>query len=303
VRASTQCGESHQSTWTEEGEKDTASSKRRQQQSFHVQETGQIDVGETWLILPCFPYEKIKTTTEEVKENIKVIALDLGVQTFQTGYDTTGSFHEFGKGDASRIFRLAKHLDKLLSKTATLPKERAKRKKQWRIKKAIYRARYRIQNLIVDCHWKLSNHLIDHFDAILLPKFEVSQMVEKNKRKICSKTVRQMMGWSHFQFHQRLFLKTEDRGRCKVHEVTEECTSKTCGHCGKLNHNLGSNKTFTCPHWAWTLDRDRDGVRTILIKHLELCGYTVQPLQQTVGGFGGYTLAPEKGCLQRSWIS
>ncbi|CAG8553790.1 11065_t:CDS:2 [Funneliformis mosseae] len=33
---------------------------------------------------------------------------------------------------------------------------------------------------------------------------------------------------------------------CKVIQCTEEYTSKTCGHCGKINGKLGDSKTFWC---------------------------------------------------------
>lgn len=37
-------------------------------------------------------------TAKSRKNNPKIIALDPGVRTFQTGFDTEGCFHEFGKG-------------------------------------------------------------------------------------------------------------------------------------------------------------------------------------------------------------
>jgi len=118
-------------------------------------------------------------------------------------------------------------------------------------------------------------------------------MVKKGYRKIHKKTVRQMLGWSHFKFRQRLFLKAEEKTHCKVHEITEEYTSKCCGNCGRLNHKLGAMKVFKCPYCKWTLDRDMNGARNIMIKNIEKCGYSITPLS---GGFGGYSLAPKDAC-------
>jgi putative transposase len=243
----------------------------------------------------CFTYAK-KKKSAILTENKKIIALDPGVRTFQTGYDTEGIFHEFGRGDVSRIFRLGRRLDKLISKLYKT-KGRNKRQNRRRMRKAIDRARFKIQNLTTDCHWKLANHLIDNYDAVLIPKFEVSQMVQKGKRKINSKTVRNMLGWSHFGFRQRLLLKAEEKQQCEIHEVTEEYTSKCCGNCGRLNHKLGGSKMFKCNSCKWTLDRDMNGARNIMIKNLENCGYKTTPLS---GGPGGYALTSHQRRLQKS---
>ena len=69
--------------------------------------------------------------------------------------------------------------------------------------------------------------------------------------------------------------------------------SKCCGNCGKLNHKLGASKIFKCPHCEWTLDRDMNGARNIMIKNLEKCGFTTTSLAR---GFGGNTLASSDAC-------
>ena len=120
------------------------------------------------------------------------MAFNPGVRTFQTTYDTEGMFTEFGRGDDSRIFRLCKGIDQLISNLAKIPREHGFRTKRRRTRRAIDRARFKVQNLITDCHWKLANYLIDNYNAILIPKFEVSGMVKKGYRKIHKKTVRQV---------------------------------------------------------------------------------------------------------------
>lgn len=88
------------------------------------------------------------------------------------------------------------------------------------------------------------------YRLIFLPTFETSQMVAKTgnkKRKINSKTVRQMLKWSHFRFKQTLKFPAFKRG-CTVLDVTEEYTPKTCTSCGHIHAKLGGFKTFKCPH-------------------------------------------------------
>jgi transposase len=50
---------------------------------------------------------------KEMPEEPRVIALDPGIRTFQTGYESRGHFHEFGKGNISRMYRTARRLDRV----------------------------------------------------------------------------------------------------------------------------------------------------------------------------------------------
>ena len=45
-------------------------------------------------------------------------------------------------------------------------------------------------------------------------------------------------------------------------------TSKTCGKCGNLHANLGSNKCFKCPKCEMKMDRDINAARNIMLKYL-----------------------------------
>jgi len=102
---------------------------------------------------------------------------------------------------------------------------------------------------------------------VLLPVFESSQMVNKTKRKIKSKTARQMLSWAHYRFKQVIKNKAELSG-CQVIEVTEEFTSKTCTNCGHVHKSLGGNKLFKCPECGHTLNRDFNGALGIMLKAL-----------------------------------
>ena len=55
---------------------------------------------------------------------------------------------------------------------------------------------------------------------------------------------------------------------CRVHEVSEHYTSKTCGQCGQIHWALGGSKVFKCPHCSWKTDRDFNGARNIFIKSI-----------------------------------
>jgi len=81
------------------------------------------------------------TKIKEKKKNEKIIALDPGVRTFQTGFDNFGKFTEYGKGDVSKLFKNALKCDKIQSdidenKNESIKKERKKlKKKRYKLKK------------------------------------------------------------------------------------------------------------------------------------------------------------------------
>jgi len=127
-----------------------------------------------WLLIP---YE-VKEESQNFNKK-EYVALDPGVRTFQAYFSSDGICGELGKNDLSRIHRLVKHLDNLQSKIKTTKK----RKKRHRIRKAYYRLIDRIKRLINEVHKKTSRFLTKNFQTILLPEFETSKMVKKNKRK------------------------------------------------------------------------------------------------------------------------
>jgi putative transposase len=192
----------------------------------------------------------------------KIIALDPGVRTFLTGFDGR-KFVEFGQGDIGRITRLCQHLDLLMSRISKSTSSQQRQK----MKKASARLRNKIKNLIDECHKQVSNWLVNNYQFILLPTFETSEMTNKKRRKIRSKTARQMLNWAHYRFKLHLKQKAELNG-CNVVDVTEEFTSKTCTACGHIHQKLGGEKVFKCPECGHTLPRDRNGALGILLKAL-----------------------------------
>ena len=201
------------------------------------------------------------TYVEETKtESSKVIALDPGVRTFLTGYDSE-SILEFGKADIGRIQRLCSHLDKLMKKAATTCR------KQKRRMYAASRIRIRIRNLIDECHKQTANYLTTDYKIIFLPTFETSQMVVKSTRKLNSKTARAMLTWGHYRFERHLKQVASQRGVVVV-DVNESYTSKTCTACGFVHEKLGGSKIFKCPSCGHVCDHNWGGARNVMIRAL-----------------------------------
>lgn len=215
-----------------------------------------------WYGVFLFPVE-ITTNSKD-----RILAIDPGMRTFITGFDGS-DFIEIGKGDIGRINRLCSHLDRLMSR---ISKEKGRKKAKMR--KAAQKLRDRIRNLIDECHKQIAHYLVNNYGMILLPTFETSQMTKKKKRKIRTKTARNMLTWSHYRFKQVLKNKAELSG-CHVIDVTEEYTSKTCTKCGHIHTKLGGSKVFKCPECGHTILRDYNGALGIMLKALSDTTFTI----------------------------
>ena len=203
----------------------------------------------------------------------RIIALDPGVRTFQTGYDPSGRVVEFGRGDMGRIRRLCTHMDELQGRLAVVTRNRAR----WRMKRAWHRMQLRIRNLIDEAHKKIVRFLCLNYDVVLLPAFKTQQMMRKKDtpRTIGPKTARSMATWAHYRFKRRLLFKRQEHPSCHVAICDEAYTSKTCGSCGMVNQELGGAKQFVCPSCGYHVDRDINGARNILLKNSSLFGLAV----------------------------
>ena len=198
----------------------------------------------------------------EDPSDLKVVALDPGVRTFNTAVDSKGVVTEFAPGDVGRIYRLCHHMDKLQARAFD---KSTQSKKRYRLRKAWHRAIKRVKDLVTDVRNKTVKHLVTNYDVIFLPEFNTKDMVNRAKRRIGKGTARGMMTWSHYAF-QELLKTTALREGVKLVIVTEEYTSQICSCCGIINGSLGVSKIFNCPSCGVVMDRDENGARNILMK-------------------------------------
>lgn len=219
-----------------------------------------------WL---CIPQCHGNWGESQVPEPSKagVAALDPGVRTFMTVYDADGAVVDWGEGDMTRVTRLCHAVDSLQARWKT-----ATHKRRYRMKRAAGRIRQKIRSLVDELHRKLTKWLVTHYRCILIPTFETKKMVKRGARRLSSKTARMLCTWSHFRFRTNLQHHQKRAPWLRVVETTEEYTSKTCGACGIVHEKLGGNKTFRCPRCAYEADRDANGARNILIRHLTRAG-------------------------------
>ena len=190
----------------------------------------------------------------------RVVALDPGVRSFLTWY-CADSVGKIGEGSFFRIQRLCERLDDLLSRAAKSPS-----RKRRNMRRAANRMRLRIENLVQELHRQTARFLADNFDVILLPTFETSEMVERGRRRIRSKTVRNLLSLAHYQFGMFLRHKARETGAV-VLSVNEAYTTKTVSWTGELLENLGGASVVVAQDGE-RMDRDYNGARGIYLRAL-----------------------------------
>lgn len=224
-------------------------------------------LGEYHLCIPVFTPKK----TSDATKDAKIIALDPGVRTFMTGFDSDNNTIEWGISDISRVQKLHHYGDKLQSEIT-----KSKGRSKYRKRKALKRINRKITNLIEDCHKKLSSALCTNYNTIMLPEFQSSKISLKSNTKLVKKVRRCVLSWCHFKFRQKLINKAEMLG-VNVIIVPENYTTRTCSSCGLLN-NVGSSKAFKCESCKLSLDRDINAAKNIFIRaccERTLCAFPI----------------------------
>jgi putative transposase len=226
-------------------------------------------------------YYLILSYTHKILKNKKAqfetVALDPGTRSFQTFYSPDGIVGELGKDLVkSTIKPLNDKINKLNAVISTIKKKlkKYKYKRRRKLKQTIRNIRKRqsltrtkLKNVINDFHWKCADFLCKNFNTIILPNFGTSKMTEKDNR--INKTVgKDLLYLRHYAFKMKLKHKCKMRNRLLL-IVNENCTTITCGKCGKQT-NIGSNKIFKCKHCNYTVDRDINAARNILIRTCSL---------------------------------
>lgn len=203
----------------------------------------------------------IKTQSITETQGLKVVSVDPGVRTFATTY-SGDSVLKYGDGFFDqKVYPLLLKLDFLLSQ-----RDRSKND-QWKrgYEKKIKRLRWRISDLIRDLHYRVAYDLVMSYDIILLPTFETQEMSIKKNRKIRKKTVRAMLGLSHYKFKTILKWMARKYGK-RVVDVCEAYTSKTRSWDGYIEQKLGGSKTIKDDKVI--VDRDVNGARGIMLRTL-----------------------------------
>lgn len=227
----------------------------------------------------CVPVEmEIKSSENQGA----IVSLDPGVRTFMTGYSPDGQVYKFGDRDIKTIRNYLLKTDKLCSKLSKLTG-----RKKYTHKRAYLKRLENVRNRVKDCHRKVVKFLVDRYDIIILPPFASKNMSSKQNRRINSKTVRNMITWSHYKFRQMLMSKILEYKDKYILLPSEAYTSKTCGRCGNIKSNLGGNEIYKCDKCGLKIDRDINGSRNILLRTINSLSEVIASTCLTLGPLSG----------------
>lgn len=172
----------------------------------------------------------------------KKVGVDVGVRSFITTYSKSETL-EIGSDCAKLVDKYNKKLDSIKSN----------HKKSY--KKAFAKYSDKLKNNIKELHIRVSNMLLKHYSEIIIGKVSIKKLISNLTGNIQEITKRRLIGLSHYKFRE--FLKSRAfKFGCKITEVSEYLTSKTCHNCLTINDNLGRSKNFKCNNCNLKLDRD-----------------------------------------------
>jgi IS605 OrfB family transposase len=191
------------------------------------------------------PFDKIDK--KEVHQ-YKKCGIDIGVRTFITTY-SRGESMEIGTNNNNLIDKYNNKID--LIKSNYELKKLSKRKYE----KSICKYSDKLKHSIEDLHNKTSTILLSLYKEIIIGKISIKKMISNLTGNLQAITKRRLLALSHYKFREKLKARAFKFG-CKITEVSEYLTSKTCSNCKVINDKLGSSKIFSCSSCKLCIDRD-----------------------------------------------
>jgi putative transposase len=121
--------------------------------------------------------------------------------------------------------------------------------------KAFYKYSDKLKNSINDLHNKTSTILLSLYKEIIIGKVSIKNMISNLTGNIQAISKRRLIALSHYRFREKLKLRAFKYG-CKITEVSEYLTTRTCSNCKNIDDNIGSKKKYDCSSCGLCIDRD-----------------------------------------------
>ncbi len=194
----------------------------------------------------------------------EVVAVDPGVRTIATFYSE--HYHGYlGEDWYRRTVHLKEKADHIAKQAGQCDKFYTKH----RLRKRAALINQKVTNRITNMQHQTAAFLAKNFQVILLPDMEVDNMIRADKLPPSVSRVIRLS--SQYRFRQIMIQKAE-KYSANVILCKEYHTSRTCTRCGSDKIDLGSSKTYQCAKCGLCVDRDYNGARNIMLKHLTLRG-------------------------------
>jgi hypothetical protein len=211
-----------------------------------------------------FPYDVIPKS--KIKEK-SVVSCDPGARTFMTTYNPNGEIYKFGNNETTKQEYMIRNVFRRINYLRSLRKKYKRNKEYKRVTITtgiLLNLEEKIKNRVDDLHYKTINYLTKH-KRIYLPIFNTQNIVKNNH--LYGVIKRELLSLKHGVFKARLKYKAEIEGN-KVQICSERQTSKRCGKCF-IAHKTGSAEIYNCSNCNLQIDRDVNGARNILLRHIK----------------------------------
>ena len=217
-----------------------------------------------WLLLiPCDRDLYLRCKQPESIEK-SVVGVDPGGRTFQTTYDPIKrEVKEFysNKGADFKYIELMKVKAKRHEEHAKNAKSNSKYNEH---KAAARKYWHKYETKRNDLHRKVSSKMVRENKLVVIGDLSTKNACKKGG-KLHKNSKDDLYSWGHFGFRQKLIERARGTDT-KVIVQDESYTSMTCGNCGHRKRDLGGNKVYNCTNCGFSVDRDVNGGRNILIK-------------------------------------
>jgi transposase len=229
--------------------------------------------------IPCSPKFLRRPITGQP---IAICGVDPGARTFLTVFNETNK-EAFKLGDDAErrilhpIMSQAKRLGDESSRAAKqasrveLGEKRRRNYERERDHKSLAAQRIwrRIRDKVTGIHNAIVRHFAETYAFVDLGNLSYS-VVERREKGMPKKSKDNLYIWRLYDFKIKLLHRFSGLDQREVVIQDERYTSKTCGLCDNVKHDLGSAKRYLCDKCGYDVDRDVNGARNILGRSLGL---------------------------------
>lgn len=202
-------------------------------------------------------YEKTNLTPRV--KGVGKVGIDLGVKHAAVSFDGNASMtYDLPETLATAEKRIAR-----CNRVFARPQKGSKRHEK--LKQRLQRAHMHAANIRDDWQSKLTTHLVETYDTIVIDDFSFKGFVSMEtvktdgirkhavtKRGAC----RKLYSVAPYSFKLKLETKAAERGNTVVYVPKGTPTSRTCSQCGEKQIVSLNTRTFKCQHCGLVLDRD-----------------------------------------------
>jgi putative transposase len=235
-----------------------------------------------WILnIPCAAKFRQRPVTGQPTA---ICGVDPGARTFLTVFDETNhEAYKLGDDSERRILKPLVDEAKWLgdeSSRAAIEASRAELGKRRRLNYelerdhkslAAQRIWRRLRDKVTGIHNAIVRHFAETYAFVALGNLSYG-IVERRDKGMPKKSKDELHMWRLYHFKIRLLHRFSGLEQQEVVIQDERYTSKTCGLCNNVKHDLGAAKRYICDKCGYDVDRDVNGARNILERSLGLRG-------------------------------